>query len=87
MLASEIIKLAWPELEPGRLLGNGSYGAVYEASDSGTLYAVKLCTVPRSGEPHPDELRPEELESFYAQLKKDYENEIRMIRIMKTRSV
>lgn len=79
MLASDVIKLAWPELEPGRLLGYGSYGAVYEAFDNGAPFAVKLCTVPRDGEPRPDDLRPDELEAFYEQLKKDYENEIRMM--------
>lgn len=76
MLATEIIRLAWPELMPGRLLGYGSFGAVYEAFDNGKPLAVKICSVPKEDEPEPDDVRPEERTSFYRQMVNDYENEI-----------
>ncbi len=76
MLATEIICLAWPELVPGRLLGYGSFGAVYEAFNNGQPLAVKICSVPKEDEPEPDDVRPEERAAFYCQLTKDYESKI-----------
>lgn len=81
MTAIDVIRAAWPELVPGDILGRGAFGSVYRASNGRKDIAVKVTAIPNDD----DQLETvgmteEESSSFYDEIAKDYENEIRIMR-------
>lgn len=90
-MEQDLINLVWPEWQVIRMIGNGSYGCVYEAiRDENSVKshaAIKIISIPRN-ESETDSLRSEgmsdeNIKSYYKGIVNKFINEITLMESLK----